>query len=236
MPNDDQLKLDRVVFYGRSLAEYEKFFNLDLLSLKGRTVLDCPAGAASFAAESGRLPINVVAVDPCFANPVEELRAQAEADLDHVLEEVQKVWHHYASGYFASIDEVRATRMRSLELFCSDFSAGRTTGRYVDALLPKLPFADGQFDLVLSGHFLFIYDDRLDYDFHLAAARELARVSSGEVRIFPPRGMNREPYRQLEQLRHDLELCGIMSELRPSNYEFVKGWKDLLVLNQAAKR
>lgn len=227
----EQLNLDRVVFYGRSLAEYQRFFNLDLASLAGQTVLDCPSGAASFAAETAQFGINVIAVDPFFSQPMEKLRAVGQADIEHVMEEVEKVWHLYDSGYFASVEEVRATRQRSLELFCADFRAGKTAGRYVAALLPGLPFADGQFDLVLSGHFLFIYDDRFNYDFHLAAIRELARISSGEVRIFPPRRMDRQPYPQLDQLRHDLEQQGIVSELRPSNFEFVKGWKDLLVLH-----
>ena len=236
MRKPDQLNLDRVVFYGRSLAEYEKLFDLDLSQLKGLTILDCPSGAASFAAEAAQRQINVVAVDPFFSNSVEKLRTVGLADIEHVMEEVEKVWHLYASGYFASIQDVRTTRQRSLELFCADFPAGKSLGRYVDALLPHLPFENGKFDLVLSGHFLFIYDDRLDYDFHLAAIREMARVSSGEVRIFPPRSMNRQPYPHLDQLRRDLERHGIDSEVRPSSYAFVKGWNDLLVLHHANKR
>ena len=236
MQKPEQLNLDRVVFYGRSLAEYERFFNLDLASLKGKTLLDCPSGAASFAAEAAQIGINVTAVDPFFSEPVEKLRAIGQADIDHVMEEVEKVWHLYDQGYFATIADVRATRQRSLDLFCGDFPTGKTSGRYVSALLPDLPFADGQFDLVLSGHFLFIYDDRFDYAFHLAAIRELARVSRGEVRIFPPRQMNRQPYPHLDQLRRDLERNGIVSELRPSNFEFVKGWKDLLVLRSNKRK
>ena len=236
MQKPEQLNLDRVVFYGRSLAEYEKFFNLDLATLKSRTVLDCPSGAASFAAEAAQMEINVTAVDPFFSEPVEKLQAIGQADIDHVMDEVEKVWHLYDQGYFATVADVRATRQRSLDLFCADFPAGKEAGRYVAALLPNLPFADGQFDLVLSGHFLFIYDDRFDYDFHLAAILELARVNRGEVRIFPPRRMNRQPYPQLDQLRRDLERNGIVSELRPSNFEFVKGWKDLLVLKQTGEK
>src|SRR5262245_29408002 len=230
MQKPEQLNLDRVVFYGRSLAEYERFFNLDLAQLRGKSVLDCPSGAASFAAEAARLEVNVTAVDPFFSNSLEELRAIGQTDIEHVMDEVEKVWHLYDQGYFATIADVRATRQRSLEIFCADFPSGRVSGRYVPALLPTLPFMNGQFDLVLSGHFLFIYDDRFDYDFHLAAIRELARVSRGEVRIFPPRQMSRQPYPRLDQLRRELEQNGISSELRPSNFEFVKGWKDLLVL------
>ena len=86
MQETDQLHLERVVFYGRSLAEYKLFFNLDLPSLKGKAVLDCPSGAASFAAEAAPLDIAVIAVDPLFKNPVEKLRGIGETDIDHVME------------------------------------------------------------------------------------------------------------------------------------------------------
>ena len=88
MQKPEQLNLDRVVFYGRSLAEYERFFSLGLVSLKGQTVLDCPSGAASFAAEAEQIGINVTAVDPFFSEPVEKLRAIGQSDIDHVMEEV----------------------------------------------------------------------------------------------------------------------------------------------------
>ena len=91
MQETDQLHLERVVFYGRSLAEYKLFFNLDLPALKGKSVLDCPSGAASFTAEAAELEINVTAVDPLFENPVEKLRAIGEVDIDHVMDEVEKV-------------------------------------------------------------------------------------------------------------------------------------------------
>ena len=236
MQETDQLHLERVVFYGRSLAEYKLFFNLDLPGLKGKSVLDCPSGAASFAAEAAPLGIRVTAIDPFFENPVEKLRAIGEADIAHVMEEVEKVRQVYTSTYFNSVEHMRSTRRRSLELFCEDFTGGRAEGRYVPALLPNLPFADGEFELVLSGHFLFIYDDRFDYAFHLAAIRELARVSSGEVRLFPPAGMNRKPYPQLDQLRGELERDGIASEVIRSNFEFVQGWNQILVLHSKSRR
>lgn len=44
MPPAHHLQLDRVVFHGRPLSEYERFFQLDLSRLRGRSVLDCPFG------------------------------------------------------------------------------------------------------------------------------------------------------------------------------------------------
>ena len=58
-----------------------------------------------------------------------------------------------------------------------------TRGR--DGALPRLPFFDGAFDLVLCAHLLFIYARRFDFAWHLAACQELVRVSAGEVRLHP---------------------------------------------------
>lgn len=227
------IRLDRVVFYGRPLAEYERFFDLDLGALRGTTVLDCPSGASSFAAEAAGHDIRVTAVDPLFSREADELRTLGEADIAHAVGEAERLWEHYAATY-RTPGQLRGERRRTLHRLCDDFAAHRTSGRYVPALLPHLPFADRAFDLVLSAHFLFIYDDRLDYAFHLAALLELARVSAGEVRVFPARRMNREPYLELDRLRRDLAHHGLVSDLRPSRTEFVRGWKDFLVLRCAS--
>jgi ubiquinone/menaquinone biosynthesis C-methylase UbiE len=57
--------------------------------------------------------------------------------------------------------------------------------RYEEASLPRLPFADNSFDLVLCSHFLFCYADRFELPFHLEALTELIRVSKSQVRIYP---------------------------------------------------
>ena len=40
--NSHRIQLDRVAFYGRTLDEYLRIFDLDLESWQGRTILDCP--------------------------------------------------------------------------------------------------------------------------------------------------------------------------------------------------
>jgi hypothetical protein len=49
-----RLRLDRIAFYGRTLAEYLLMFGInDIPSLKiYNTILDCPSGASSFVAEA----------------------------------------------------------------------------------------------------------------------------------------------------------------------------------------
>ncbi|MDQ6667036.1 MAG: class I SAM-dependent methyltransferase [Thermoproteota archaeon] len=69
----------------------------------------------------------------------------------------------------------------SIRRFTSNYSKGILEKRYVKAALHRLPFDDKSFDLVLSGHFLFTYADKFDFDFHLSSMLELFRVSSKEV-------------------------------------------------------
>ena len=74
--------------------------------------------------------------------------------------------------------------MAAMETFLDDYGLGARDGRYVDAELPALPFADGAFDLAVCSHFLFLSTKQLNEDFHVAAVRELRRVAT-EARIFP---------------------------------------------------
>ena len=63
--------------------------------------------------------------------------------------------------------------------------------RYVAGGLPDLPFEADSADLALVANLLFVYDDRLDREFHAAALRELARVAREEVRVFPLASLDR---------------------------------------------
>ena len=50
--------------------------------------------------------------------------------------------------------------------FLRDYPAGLTEGRYLNAGLPDLPFADSSFDSALCSHFLFLYTRQLGEAFH----------------------------------------------------------------------
>jgi hypothetical protein len=228
----DKLELDSIVFYGRTLDEYARFFDLDLPALRGKSVLDCPSGAASFAAEAHELGIRAVACDPLFAEPPQGLFARGERDIAHVVERVEPVKHLYRWRFYDSVATLAAFRRRALERFAADFAAGLAAGRYVAGSLPHLPFPDASFDLVLSAHFLFTYSDRLDYAFHLAAALDLARVARGRVRIYPLLDPRSRPYEHLSRLRTDLQQRGIASRLVDVDFEFQGGSNQMLELTR----
>ncbi|MEO6005618.1 MAG: class I SAM-dependent methyltransferase [Opitutus sp.] len=133
--------------------------------------------------------------------------------------------------YFTSIDEAEAERRAAAARFLADYEAHFVHSRYVGASLPKLPFFDRAFDLVLCAHLLFTYSQRFDFDWHLAACRELARVSAGEVRIHPLCGPDGKRYADLDRLRRELLTRGVRNEVRHVDYEFFVGTDTMLVLN-----
>lgn len=134
-------------------------------------------------------------------------------------------------AYFASIDDAETERRAAAQRFLADYETHFPHARYVSGSLPRLPFLDGAFDLVLCAHLLFTYARHFDCAWHVAACRELARVSTGEVRIHPICGPDGRKYPELERLRSELRAEGIESAVVRVPYEFFVGSSSMLVLN-----
>ncbi|MEU0093032.1 class I SAM-dependent methyltransferase [Kribbella sp. NPDC006257] len=210
----------------RSYAEYEAMF--DLTELPG-SVLDCCAGGAGFTAEAAARGVDAIAVDPAYELPAAELvdtvRRSLPAGGAIVDEHADRfVWKWY--GTPAHKDDLR---IEAADRFLQDVSIAPE--RYVPGSLPELPFDDRRFELVLSSHLLFTWADKYDQDWHLAALRELVRVSASEVRVFPlvQQGAG-EPVTYLPELLTELE--GVTAEIRKVPYEFQVGADEMLVLSR----
>ncbi len=230
MKERDQLDIDRIAFFGRSYTEYLSMFDLSENELQQGHILDCPAGASSFAAEAHKLGFDVTACDILYNLPADELIEKGRRDMQHVFEKFDEVSHLYTWKYYKSKDEVMALRSRALEIFANDFPIGSKEGRYVQAEVPYLPFSDRTFSLVLSSNFLFLYGDRLDFDFHVACIKELIRVCSGEVRLFPLVGLDAKPYPYLDDILSFFDSDGINVEIVRVPFEFQKGANKMLKL------
>ncbi|VAX17425.1 hypothetical protein MNBD_NITROSPINAE01-733 [hydrothermal vent metagenome] len=220
--------LDRIVFYGRTLDEYRRFFALDPDSLKGAAVLDCPAGASSFTAEAFAMGIHAVAFDAMYGPNLKAMMDSGLEDIDHVVDAVAKEKQKYIWDYYHDLDGLKKQRAEALQKFSEDYPGGAMENRYFSGRLPVLPFEDEVFDLVLSGHFLFCYSDRLDYAFHKAAILEMLRVTSGEVRIYPLTTLTLEPCGFVNDIIADLDKNKITAEIAPVPFEFVKGANQML--------
>jgi len=246
------MDLPAVVFFGRTLEEYTRFFALDPAGLRGRAVLDVAAGPSSFTAEAHRRGIDAVAVDPLYNQPPPALAARIREDYARMFLQMRakpRLFKFRGPGLpargldrspgrearattgFASFDEAEADRRAAATRFLADYEGNGRHGRYVRASLPLLPFLDGAFDLVLCAHLLFVYAARFDFAWHLTACAELARVSNGEVRIHPVCGPDGKPYPELDRLRAELGALGTTSAVARVNYEFFAGTSTMLVLN-----
>ena len=227
----DSLDIDRIAFFGRTYAEYLSMFGLNEQLLRQGAILDCPAGASSFAAEAHQLGLDVTACDIMYNHSVDKLIEKCRKDIQHVFEKFDEAEHLYVWKHYKSKDEVIALRNKALDLFAEDFSAGFKEKRYADAELPHLLFPDKSFSLVLSGNFLFLYGDRLDLDFHKACIKELIRVCSGEVRIFPLVGLDAKPYPYLKDILAFLDSNNIKAEIVKVPFEFQKGANKMMKIS-----
>lgn len=230
MNRKNAMDLDRIAFIGRTYFEYMRMFGLDEIFCRKGPVLDCAGGPSSFTAEAYRSGFNVIACDVLYELPAEQLVSKGRKDIDHVFDKFDEVDHLYTWKYYKDKKEIIALRHKSLEAFSKDFETGSSKGRYIRAELPQLPFPDKTFSLVLCSHFLFLYNDRLDLEFHQACLKELARVSSCEVRIFPLQGLDAKPYPRMDEVLSFLKKERIITEIVDVPFEFQKGSNRMLVL------
>ena len=229
-----EIELPSVSFFGRTLAEYAKFFSLDVAALKQRDVLDVAAGPSSFVAEACARGVDAVAVDPLYGCSADALTAHVQLDYARMLAQMRAKPALFRLKSFPSLAAAEEDRRAAAQRFLADYAAHFAHGRYVGGVLPRLPFFDDSFDLVLCAHLLFIHAKQFDFEWHLAACRELARVSAGEVRIHPVCGADGRPYSKLAALRRELRAGGIESEVVRVDYEFFVGSGSMLVLRKAA--
>ena len=223
MTRTNGLQLDRVVFIGRTYFEYLRIFDLDESVLRNGRVLDCAAGPSSFTAEASKRGFDVTACDVLYGNPIETLADKGSKDIEHTFQKVDDVPHLYVWKQYKDRQEIIGLRHKALSLFEQDYLDGLRQGRYIRAELPRLPFPDKAFSLVLSSHFLFLYGDRLDVDFHVASLKEMTRVSSGEVRVYPLQGLDAKLSPHLDNVLSRLRAEGIRAEIVPTPFEFQRG-------------
>lgn len=221
-----KLDLSSIVFIGRTFDEYLTMFNLTKEELEGQTILDCPAGACSFTALASKFGANVTATDIAYYYDFQQLEEKGIQDLEHAMNNMEKVQNNYLWNYFKSVSGLKNHRTQALIDSTNDMK--RSPNRYVPSTLPTLPFDDKQFDITLSAHFLFTYADRLDYDFHLQTLQELLRVTKQEIRIFPLVDLSCNRYEHLDKLIASLQQQGYSTVEIKVPYEFQKGANSML--------
>ncbi|WP_173917724.1 methyltransferase domain-containing protein [Halobacillus sp. Marseille-Q1614] len=225
-----KLDIDKIVFIGRTYEEYMDMFALSEEFVRRIRILDCPAGACSFTAVGRKKGFEITSCDIVYDHSVEDLRNKGLEDIDHAMEHMEKAKNNYVWDYFKDIDELREYRASALKDCTDDMREHGQT--YVPVTLPALPFKDESFDILLSAHFLFMYADRLDYDFHEETLKELLRVSKEEIRIFPLVDLEGNKYKHLDKLKKFIMSRGCRVEELKVPYEFQDGADSMLKITK----
>ncbi len=184
------MRFDRVLSFGRTGEELLAMVALEPQHLVGLKVLDCPGGPGSLTALLRRIGARPTAVDPSYGLPPDVLEARTRADIQAVEDQMPGDAAFRESFDHASYLNAKLEAFRQFQRDRNDYPAD-----YLAASLPSLPFADGSFDLVISGSLLFAYapvsdgglmqEPGLGLAWHRQAFAELLRVCRGELRMYP---------------------------------------------------
>lgn len=220
------MQLDRVVPFGRSFDEYVKMFDLTDSELQN-SILSVADGPASFNAEGTRLGYRIKSIDPIYILTSKEIKNRFDEVVDRIIEQIEQTPTDWVWSYHHSPDRLRKNREKVVRSFCEDYEFGKTQDRYEVGELPTLKYRDGEYDLGLSSHFLFLYSDRFDENFHFDSILEMLRVCR-EVRIFPllTLMLERSPY--LDRIIEKLDNIGYQCEIKRVEYELQRGGNEML--------
>ena len=215
-----------IVPWGRSYTEYVSMFHLSPGFLS-QTVLGCGDGPAAFNSVANAFGGNVTSIDPIFHFSKKEIEKRINETFGEVIDQTRANMDKFNWEQFGTVEGLGKIRMKSMKQFLNDFELGKKEGRYIAASLPALPFEDKAFDLVLSSHFLLLYSDHLDLDFHFKAINEMLRVGR-EIRIFPVLDLNANESPHLKPIMKKYTNCKLVKV----NYEFQKGGDHMLLIRE----
>lgn len=227
------MKLDKVVPFGRSLDEYIKMFHLSSEDLQQR-ILGVGDGPASFNAEGTAKGYNITSIDPIYQFDGAEIKHRFDAVVDNIIDQIIATPNNWVWSYHQNPQELKASRIKTLEVFLQDYQLGKQENRYLAQELPNLDFADQTYDLALCSHFLFLYSAQCDRDFHVAAIQEMLRVSQ-EVRIFPLLTLMQETSPYLDFVVNKFSNLGYLPKIVQVPYELQPGANQMLVIKAQEK-
>lgn len=221
------LKLDHVVPFGRAFDEYQKMFDLTEYDLSKR-ILGVGDGPASFNSEMMIRGHVVTSLDPLYGLSAEEIEQKFYQVVDAIIHQVKSTPENWVWMYHASPEDLRKNREKALMDFVVDYELGKQQGRYRIGELPSLSgIGSRAFDMALCSHFLFLYSDQCDCDFHQASIEEMLRVAS-EIRVFPLLTLGGEKSVYVESVVQRLQSKGFEVGIQKVGYELQRGGNEML--------
>jgi hypothetical protein len=228
------MKLENVVPWGRNLEEYQNIFQLSKEDLQSK-ILGCGDGPSSFNFEATAQNANITSIDPIYQFAKDEIQQRIDETSPVVGEQLKQNQNDFIWKNIKSVDELIDIRLTAMDNFINDYENGKKEKRYIHNELPKLSFENDSFDLVLSSHFLFLYSEHFNLQFHIDSILEMCRVSKKEVRIFPLLNLKNEKSEHLEPILKILNDGGFETKIITTNYEFQKGANEMLSIKMHNK-
>ncbi|QIW10778.1 SAM-dependent methyltransferase [Francisella sp. LA112445] len=222
------MELKNIVPWGRSLEEYKQMFLLSENDLKSK-ILGCGDGPSSFNYEATSLGGNITSIDPTYKFSEKDIKQRIIETSNEVMEQLRINKDKYVWKNIESIDALYDIRMKSMDNFLRDYERGKSEGRYIYNTLPDLSsFADKSFDIVLCSHFLFLYSEQLDLDFHIKSILEMCRLAKSEVKIFPILDLESNRSKHLDKVLEVLDKNNYKYSIEKSSYEFQRNANQML--------
>ncbi len=221
------MKLENVVPWGRNLEEYQNMFQLSKKDLQSK-ILGCGDGPSSFNFEVTKLNGNITSIDPIYQFTKDAIQKRIDETSQVVSEQLKQNQNDFVWKNIENVDELINIRLTAMSNFIKDYESGKNEKRYIHNELPKLSFENDSFDLVLSSHFLFLYSEHFDLQFHIDSILEMCRISKKEVKIFPLLNLKNEKSEYLAPILKILKDKGFERKILKTNYEFQKGANELL--------
>lgn len=225
------MQLEKVVPFGRSFDEYQKMFNLSDTDLQKR-ILGVGDGPASFNAEATQRGYQVTSIDPIYQFGAEEIWQRFNQVVDNIIDQVKATPDDWSWSYHKSADNLRQNRFKAIQTFLDDYETGKQAGRYQIGELPNLNFNVNEFGIALCSHFLFLYSDYLDLQFHQDSIAAMLDVSQ-EVRIFPLLTLMLQRSPHLDPVIEQCRAKGYVVSIEKVGYELQKGGNEMLRLQKA---
>nr|WP_295974949.1 methyltransferase domain-containing protein [uncultured Bacillus sp.] len=207
----------------RSYKEYEEMFMFDDCLFKKGRVLDAASGGSSFIAELTKKGYDAVAVDPLYRLSVEEMNAFGYQEIEIASQKLEKVKHIYEWVSYESLDMHNDIRRHSFQKFLESYKQDVKKEKYIAASLTSLPFENDTFSLVVCNHFLFLYQEQFDFNFHLKAIEEMIRVTKvgGSIRIYPLVDFKSQIYTHLDELIDAINTSHASAKIKETPFRFL---------------
>ncbi len=225
------MNLKNIVLIGRTFEEYHKMFELDNLPANEH-ILDVASGVSSFCAEASAKGYNVTASDRIYTSSPLEIESKCRQDLDAVMNQLPDLVNLYAWDFFKDVRALKTNREKAYKLFIEDFK-NYGTKRYMPAEYPTTDFKEEQFSVSLVSHFLFLYEDHINYDFHRKVIQELLRITSKEIRIFPIVNLKGKKSIYLDRLMRDKDFSHLQISIKKVGYEFMKNGNEMMLIDKS---